>query len=255
MQMLQRHFTDSAIAHILGIRCPDPLDVTDRAMWRWTSRHNFELKSAYLHLPGSHWPPRQAIWKLIWKMAVPQRIRLFLWLASQHRLMTNATRHCRNLAPSPTCPLCRSPPETVLHTLRDCAEVRHLWSQVLPDAIQRSFFGSSLHIWLSCNLSAAFMHPTIGLPCIAWAHSFHGSASATPATHAAASLIAKAVSWKAPEQGWVCLNVDGAVSLQSGSDCRQAIDLIHSAEASSSALSLVRAITSLRRMDWEITII
>ncbi|KAK9010460.1 hypothetical protein V6N11_036968 [Hibiscus sabdariffa] len=82
--------------------------------------------------------------------------------------MTNATKHCRNFAPSPTCSLCCSLPETVLHTLSDCAEVRQLWSQ---------------------------------------------------------------------------------------SDCRQAIDLIYSAEAPSSVLSLVRAITRLRRMDWEVTII
>ncbi|KAK9000224.1 hypothetical protein V6N11_080727 [Hibiscus sabdariffa] len=260
LQTLQHHFTESAIAHIIGIRCPDPLDDNDRAVWRWTPRSIFELKSAYLRLVGSHWPPRQSIWKLIWRLAVPQCVRLFLWLAFQQRLMTNATRHCRNLAASPTCPLCRSMPETVLHTLRDCAE------------------------------------------------SFYGSASATLAP-VPASLPASATIWKPPEQGWICLNVDGVVSLQSGvgaigglarnslgewlvgfsktlghsdalraelwaiydrlklvwdcgfrrllvqSDCRQAIDLICSAEANSSALSLVRAITRLRRMDWEVAII
>ncbi|KAK9029784.1 hypothetical protein V6N11_026886 [Hibiscus sabdariffa] len=146
----------------------------------------FELKSAYLRLAGSHWPPRQSIWKLIWRLAVPQRVRLFLWLAFQQRLMTNATRYCRNLATSPTCPLCRSMPETVLHTLRDCAEVRHLWSQVLPETVKRSFFAS-----------------------------FYGSASATLAP-VPASLPASAAIWKPLEQGWICLNVDGAVSLQFG---------------------------------------
>ncbi|KAK9006253.1 hypothetical protein V6N11_035298 [Hibiscus sabdariffa] len=174
MPMLHRHFNAPAIAHIIGIRCPDPLDVAGRAMWRWTSQHTFALKSAYMHLASSHWPPRQTIWKLIWRMAIPQRLRLFLWLAYQHKIMTNATRYCRNLAPSPTCPLCGNLPESVLHTLRDCVDVRHLWSQILPDAVQH---------------------------------------------------------------------------------CRQAIDLIYSNVASSSMLSLVRDITRLRRMDWEINII
>ncbi|KAK8514667.1 hypothetical protein V6N12_057564 [Hibiscus sabdariffa] len=341
--MLHRHFNAPAIAHIIGIRCPDPLDVADRVMWRWTSQHTFVLKSAYMHLASSHWPPRQTIWKLIWRMAIPQRLRLFLWLAYQHKIMTNATRYCRNLAPSPICPLCGNLPESVLHTLRDCVDVRHLWSQILPDAVQRPFFGSNLHNWLSCNLSATFIHPTVGLPwplifsafvwqmwkrrndivfnndrqsdhsycarIIAWARSFHGSISAPSAARDTAPSFANQVSWKAPEQGWVCLNVDGAVSLQSGfgaigglardslgdwlvgfskpvghsdalqtelwaiytglkfawesgfrhllvqSDCRQAIDLIYSNAASSSMLSLVRDITRLRRMDWEINII
>ncbi|KAK8522911.1 hypothetical protein V6N12_056604 [Hibiscus sabdariffa] len=187
MQILQRHFTDSAIAHIIGIRCPDPLDENDCAMWRWTSRHNFELKSAYLRLDGSHWPPRQAIWKLIWRMAVPQRIRLFLWLAFQQRLMTNATRHCRNFAPSPTCPLCCS--------LRQFCTL----CVTVPRFV---IFGHR-----SCRMLSNVL--SLG---------------------------------RASMFGYL-------------SDCRQAIDLIYSAEAPSSALSLVQAITRLRRMDWEVTII
>ncbi|KAK8993359.1 hypothetical protein V6N11_033460 [Hibiscus sabdariffa] len=243
MPVLHRHFNADAIARIIGIRCPDPLDVADRAMWRWTTQHTFALKSAYMHLASSHWPPRQTIWKLIWRMAIPQRLRLFLWLAYQQNIMTNATRYGRNLAPSPTCPLCGNLPESVLHTLRDCADVCHLWSQILPDAVQRPFFGSNLHNWLSCNLSAAFIHPSVGLPwplifsafvwqiwkrrndvvfnndrqsdhsycarSIAWARSFHGSTSAISAVRDAAPLIASQLFWKAPEQGWVCLNVDG----------------------------------------------
>ncbi|KAK8513884.1 hypothetical protein V6N12_037252 [Hibiscus sabdariffa] len=193
MPMLHRHFNADAIAHIIGIRCSDPLDVVDRAMWCWTTQHTFALKSAYMHLASSHWPPRQTIWKLIWRMAIPQRLHLFLWLAYQQNIMTNATRYCRNLAPSRTCPLCGNLPESVLHTLRDCADVRHLWSQILPDAVQRPFFGSNLHNWLSCNLSTAFIHPSVGLP---WPLIFSAF------VRNAAPLIASQLFWKASEQGW-----------------------------------------------------
>ncbi|KAK9007145.1 hypothetical protein V6N11_050978 [Hibiscus sabdariffa] len=67
--------------------------------------------------------------------------------------------------------------------------------------------------------------PSVGLPqsdhsycarSIAWARSFHGSTSEISAVRDAAPLIASQLFWKAPEQGWVCLNVDGAVLLQSG---------------------------------------
>ncbi|KAK9000594.1 hypothetical protein V6N11_081085 [Hibiscus sabdariffa] len=70
-----------------------------------------------MKLTGSNWPPKQAIWKAIWRLNVPQRIRLFLWIAFQQKLMTNATRHYRHLAPSPTCPLCNSQPEMIIHAL------------------------------------------------------------------------------------------------------------------------------------------
>ncbi|KAK9025344.1 hypothetical protein V6N11_038213 [Hibiscus sabdariffa] len=136
MPALQHLFTDAGITHII----------------------------AYLRLADPHWPPNQSVWKLIWRLTVSQRVRLFLWLPYKQRLMTNATRHRRNLTASPTCPLCSNQSETILHSLRDCVEVRQLWLQILHEAIKHSFFAVNLHHWLSCNISAGFFHPSLGLP-------------------------------------------------------------------------------------------
>ncbi|KAK8528312.1 hypothetical protein V6N12_074843 [Hibiscus sabdariffa] len=108
---LQLCFIETAIAHIIGIRCPNPLVGNDRCVWRWTPR------------------------------AILNSSRL--------------------ICASPTCPLCSNLPETILQTMRDCDE----------------------------------------------------------------------------------------------SDCHQAIDLICYAEANSSAHSLVRAITRLRQLNWEVVFI
>lgn len=55
-------------------------------------------------------------WKLIWKWDGPQRIRSFLWLTHKGRLLTNSQRHRRHLASSPTCSLCNTQAETILHS-------------------------------------------------------------------------------------------------------------------------------------------
>ncbi|KAK8529359.1 hypothetical protein V6N12_060142 [Hibiscus sabdariffa] len=244
LTVLQTLFTDSAIEHIIGIKCPDPLDGNDRCMWRWTPNHNFVLKSAYMNLVDSIWLPKQAIWKVIWRLNVPQRIRLFLWIAYQQKLMTNAVRHRRNLTVIPHCLNCSNQPETVLHALRDCADSRHCWMQITPSPILHSFSMNARN-WISCNISASFLHPFFKLPWnlifasftwqlwkwrndvvfsndsqsdaalinrnIALAKHFNGSIS--PPAPLSLPLHTNASTWPPPSSGWHCLNVDGGIAL------------------------------------------
>jgi len=59
-------------------------------------------------------------WRMIWKLAVPERVRCFMWLMKHERLLTNYSKSRMGIRTA-TCAYCGSIPETVLHAMRDCA--------------------------------------------------------------------------------------------------------------------------------------
>ncbi|CAN1760047.1 Putative ribonuclease H protein At1g65750 [Linum perenne] len=70
-------------------------------------------------------------WKEIWRWEGPQRIRHFLWLAAQNKLLTNEERCRRHLATSDECGGCNSAIESVIHVVRDCPVAKEIWYELL----------------------------------------------------------------------------------------------------------------------------
>ncbi|KAK8590276.1 hypothetical protein V6N12_024652 [Hibiscus sabdariffa] len=157
-----------------------------------------------------------------------------------------------------------------MHMLRDYSVPRLLWRQLLPTALEQSFFSMNLQAWLSCNLSSTLLHPVWNLPwnllfasfvwqiwknrndvtfgnmplfdeamfsrSLAWASNYHGCVVAGKSLPIAPRMK---LAW---EFGFEILLIR--------SDCRQAVDLVNSDSADSSVLSLVRAIARLRQKCW-----
>ena len=69
-------------------------------------------------------------WKVIWKLAVPQRLRMFMWLSYQDRLMSNANRFIRHLTDDPRCYVCGEVEENTIHILRECPVAKILWRKL-----------------------------------------------------------------------------------------------------------------------------
>ncbi|KAK9005282.1 hypothetical protein V6N11_042725 [Hibiscus sabdariffa] len=225
-------FHVSVVDRIISIKCPEQCDVDDRCMWRWTTSHTFELRSAYSRLVGLLWSLKQAIW-------------FFLWLAYKRKLLTNAERCRCHLSISATCVVCNVSDETVTHVLRDCCVTRQLWQQLLPPALAQHFFSMNLQAWLSCNLMSTFLHPVWNLSwnllsasliwqfwkrrndiifgnmaqtdealirrSLAWADRYYACARA--GKKLLSSPRATSPVWIPPNPGWFCLSVDGGVSL------------------------------------------
>ncbi|KAL4284044.1 hypothetical protein GQ457_16G010840 [Hibiscus cannabinus] len=63
--------------------------------WRWEQNHCFSIKSAYSALDTDVYPVHNFNWKLVWSIQLPQRIKVFLWLAAHDRLFTNVERKRR----------------------------------------------------------------------------------------------------------------------------------------------------------------
>ncbi|CAN1791847.1 Putative ribonuclease H protein At1g65750 [Linum perenne] len=67
------------------------------------------------------------MWMSVWRWRAPNRIRHFLWLAIQQKLLTNDERRRRNMTSIADCEFCRHPTESALHVLRDCSFAREVW--------------------------------------------------------------------------------------------------------------------------------
>ncbi|CAN1136739.1 Putative ribonuclease H protein At1g65750 [Linum perenne] len=59
-------------------------------------------------------------WKSVWKWSGPNRIRHFLWLTIQNKLLTNDERRRRHLTEDGSCRRCGNQCEDVNHIMREC---------------------------------------------------------------------------------------------------------------------------------------
>lgn len=87
----------------------------------------------------------------VWKSGYSNKLKHFLWLASQDKLATNLLRRTQNLTDSATCPDCAAPEEYVIHTLHDCPATRSIWKNLLRPAQLHRFISTPTQQWLEEN--------------------------------------------------------------------------------------------------------
>ncbi|KAK8572207.1 hypothetical protein V6N12_028266 [Hibiscus sabdariffa] len=172
---------------------------------------------------------------------------LFLWIAYQRKLLTNTERYRRNMSTSSLCVGCSGVVvETTVHVLRDCREIRHLWGQLIPMALEQPFFSMNLQAWLSCKLTS--VETTLPLAmCLYLMRRCLGIA-----------LPGLTITTVVPRLGNHCLSSPmkyrrhGPHRLRVGSASllMVVVDLVNSDSVGSSVLSLVRGVARLRQKCW-----
>ncbi|CAN1139785.1 Putative ribonuclease H protein At1g65750 [Linum perenne] len=93
------------------------------------------------------------MWNSIWQWKGPNRVRLFLWLAIQDKLLTNSQRQRRHLSSDATCSTCQDPNEDVSHVIRDCKFALEVWvaarivtwTNIVKHAMERDLMSSNLN--------------------------------------------------------------------------------------------------------------
>ncbi|KAE8712592.1 hypothetical protein F3Y22_tig00110243pilonHSYRG00050 [Hibiscus syriacus] len=143
----------AVILHVISVRPPGRSDKPDVLVWRWNPELNFTTKSAYTFLMEGNWNEKSSIWKAIWSITAPQRVRMFAWLTYKENIMTNYERERRILTNNHSCPTCGAATETVIYVLRDCPPSRHLWMRIVPQSACSNFFGTDLHSWITQNIN------------------------------------------------------------------------------------------------------
>ncbi|CAL1361413.1 unnamed protein product [Linum trigynum] len=221
----------------------------DSLFWAPSADGRFSTKSAYALLAKHDQQADDAIWRTIWRLPVPERVRGFCWLAVQGRIATNALGFQRKVVTSPCCMRCTGHPETVLHIVRDCAPALFFWSRLVPQQKQHEFFNADHDAWFRSNLfskestssgiswpgffsmviwllwknrttvafkgvSAALSAPSLMHSILTksklWNDSWHAPELFINHKKQQSDRVVAAIGWKPPTEGWVLVNTDGA---------------------------------------------
>ncbi|RYR42163.1 hypothetical protein Ahy_A08g038627 [Arachis hypogaea] len=70
---------------------------------------------------------KREIWKEVWRIEVPQKIRKFLWKACHDILLVGSNLHKRKMSSDPICQICLKSLKTVEHALLLCDWARATW--------------------------------------------------------------------------------------------------------------------------------
>ena len=228
------------IIQAIPINLTSTLD--DTTAWALSRDGNFNLASAYLLAKGLNalnLPTFTSNW--IWKMNVPQKIIIFLWLCSHNSVPVREVLGSRGFTLDQACPLYHSQVESINHLLKDCPFVVSFWNQIgLPSKVIQFFslplldwlhFSGTFNIiskrhhiprkvifcfgiwslWLNRN-SIVHQRKQAAAPvikdCIAKAAKFY---FLTQGTNSSSHKRSLPVSWTKPNPRWHKLNMDASV--------------------------------------------
>ena len=68
------------------------------------------------------------VWLAIWKLRIPNKIKVFEWRACNEILPTKLNLSKRKIIADVMCPICLRFPESVVHALWDCGAARDVWA-------------------------------------------------------------------------------------------------------------------------------
>ena len=109
----------------------------DTLYWPYSTSGNYTCKSRYrflkeeeeMHL-NSQTPPicHKRVWKEVWHMLAPPKIKNFLWRACRNVFPTKQALMCRKILEDPICERCKLAVEDSVHALWSCMELDIVWA-------------------------------------------------------------------------------------------------------------------------------
>jgi hypothetical protein len=108
-----------------GISLPDE---EDQIMWNFTSTGKYAVQSLYAVI--NHKGVTPVFVNTVWKLKIPPRVQIFLYLVSNNRLLNGDNLAKRRDASDPTCIFCTEK-ESITHLFFDCCISRNNWDIVL----------------------------------------------------------------------------------------------------------------------------
>jgi len=103
----------------------------DKRIWKFSQQGHYTVKSAYRYametlvdneeyrIPGE--------WNIIWKMKLPQRVKVFLWRALRGVLPTRMRLQDKGVPCTDSCPHCETNYENDWHVFIGCEEAKKVW--------------------------------------------------------------------------------------------------------------------------------
>jgi ribonuclease HI len=241
IELLSSWLPANIISRLTAVVPPNNTDNRDQRAWIGTGTGIFTIASAYMLLCRFNDDDWNTDWVRIWKLNVPERVRSFMWLVRHDRLITNYRKNKMHIG-DPWCNHCVDVVEDTLHVLRDCPLAKSVWCNLLNDEARDCFFTAALADWTGLNLRRQLgRNDSRNWSCV-WAtncyylwlwrnREVHGDARTRPTQpwnfilgwvqqYMEADVnkvvfpnnnkVEALIAWKCPEEGWLCLNTDGA---------------------------------------------
>ncbi|KAH9781766.1 putative reverse transcriptase/RNA-dependent DNA polymerase [Citrus sinensis] len=132
---LRQHFLDVDTAEILKIPLPAE-KAEDEVLWHYDKRGNYSIKSGYQLALRSKFPDSTSCteashkyWSALWTLELPEKLKIFMWRASNNLLPSAENLWKRKVVEEPTCKRCKLSVETISHALLECKAARKIWLQ------------------------------------------------------------------------------------------------------------------------------
>ncbi|WCJ29111.1 hypothetical protein M5689_010768 [Euphorbia peplus] len=151
--MLENLFDENVLLRLHCIMWRREEELRDMPRWRSSSSGIFSCKAAYnLLINRDGEDESNKVFKVLWKLKIPQRLKTFAWLAVHGRLLTNLERQRRHLIDSGYYARCNQADESVCHVIRDCPLSANLWRDLLPQDCCHKLFNLNSDNWFAESL-------------------------------------------------------------------------------------------------------
>ncbi|KAH9763516.1 reverse transcriptase domain-containing protein [Citrus sinensis] len=172
-ELIYQHFGKDDAEIIVHIPLPRQQN-GDTLIWHYDKRGNYLVRSGYQlalkkkhqHIPScSNQNPSQ--WNIIWKLLLPEKVKIFLWRAAKNLLPTAENLRKKRVMQEATCPICKKEIESTTHALLFCKFARKVWrysslgidlkTENFPDVITLLHHSYHHHSNLNGELVASFL--------------------------------------------------------------------------------------------------
>ena len=217
----------------------------DQLIWHYDRRGKYSVTSGYQVAMRLKFPDQPCcssqnsdLWGALWKLVVPEKIKIFLWRASNNILPTSENLWKRRVVQEPICQICSSNVETISHALLGCKMAKKIWrSSQFPEMLveSKSHDISGMFQGLTKKQHISKMETVAALLWVIWTARnkwlFEGRKDDPISLMVRAESIVeafrnsrkplenfqarkeddKANQWCPPPKGWLKVNVDAAV--------------------------------------------
>ena len=128
------HGAKKILSILLSTRLPQ-----DSPIWSKTPSGIFSTQSIYKllvnkastnSLSSSNPHPQRHLWRGVWMLRTPNKVKHFTWRACNNSLPTMDNLFRWHITPSACCNTCQTQTKDILHVVWGCLEVAQLWSTI-----------------------------------------------------------------------------------------------------------------------------
>ncbi|KAL8168150.1 hypothetical protein V2J09_009649 [Rumex salicifolius] len=139
-----------------GMNFPPPSNLSQVNHIRWgpTANGEFSVGSAYnlAHKVARPIWNDDGIFRAIWLLDVPKRIRFFIWMVVKGGVLINKERVRRHLCDNLACALCPTEEESLEHLFMRCPPARTTWLNIGGPTSTPRFLDAPFSSWVHSNV-------------------------------------------------------------------------------------------------------